>query len=153
TVIPQLEAYVNGGGVLWIEGPIQAGNGTSYVLPFGGTATFDTQSDNFIVDTSSPMIQGMPNPFTGNAASHVTFAGYPGGAHVVVVGGDTKGGPTTLYELRPSGPCGTPTPTPTVSGSVTPSPTCTPGAGKIYDIAGFGAAGVTSTNRIYDIAT
>src|ERR1043166_6994422 len=41
TVITQLEAYVNGGGVVWIEGPIQNGGGSTYVLPFGGTATFD----------------------------------------------------------------------------------------------------------------
>ena len=50
TVIPQLEAYVNGGGVLWIEGAIQSG---TYPLPFGGTATYNTQNDNFIVDTTS----------------------------------------------------------------------------------------------------
>ena len=47
------------------------------------------------------MIQGMPNPFEGDAASHVVLAGYPDYAHVVVVGGTTNGGPTTLYELRP----------------------------------------------------
>ena len=152
SVIPALEAYVNGGGVLWIEGAIQGG---AYPLPFGGTATYNPYNDNFIMDTTSPMIQGMPNPFQGDAASHVTLAGYPGNAHVVVVGGTMNGGPTTLYELRPV-PCGTPTPTPTASPSATAtamvtatptaSPTCAPpppnmvswwpGDGNANDIVG-----------------
>ena len=124
SVIPALEAYVNGGGVLWIEGATQDG---SFPLPFGGTATYNTQNDNFIVDTTSPMIQGMPNPFEGDAASHVILAGYPGNTHVVVVGGTTNGGPTTLYELRPSVPCSTatPSPTPTVTSTATATPTAT----------------------------
>jgi hypothetical protein len=46
----------------------------------------------------------------------------------------------------------TPTPTPTASPTPTPTPTCTPVA-KIYNIGGYGATDVTSTNRIYDIPT
>jgi hypothetical protein len=42
----------------------------------------------------------MPNPFNGNAASHVSFSGYPGAAHVIVTGGNAAGGATTLYELK-----------------------------------------------------
>ena len=42
-------------------------------------------------------------------------------------------------------PCGSPTPTPTGT------PTCTPSGSKIYNIAGFGASGQTTTTRIYDI--
>ena len=89
SAIPALETYINNGGVVWIEGAIQDGG---FPLPFGGTATYNTQNDNFIVDTSSPMIQGMPNPFEGDAASHAVLADYPGDAHVVVVGG-VCGGP------------------------------------------------------------
>jgi hypothetical protein len=68
------------------------------------------------------------------------------------VGGAATGGQS--YTLTP---CGSPTPTPTATASPTagtpsPTPTCMPSGGKIYNIAGFGAAGVTSTNRIYDIA-
>src|SRR5262249_18045090 len=114
--IPALETYINNGGVVWIEGAIQDGG---FPLPLGGTATYNTQNDNFIVDTSSPMIQGVPNPFEGDAASQAVFADYPGNAHVVVVGDACSGSPTTLYELR----CGTPTATPTATPTLTPTPT------------------------------
>ena len=125
SVIPALETYISNGGVVWIQGAIQNG---VFPLPFAGTATYNPQNDNFIVDTSSPMVQGMPNPFEGDAASHAIFAGYPGNAHVVVVGGINSGGPTTLYELRPSGPCGTPTATATPTATVTATATSTPTA-------------------------
>lgn len=122
--VPALETYITDGGVVWIEGAIQDGG---FPLPFGGTATYNTLNDNFIVDTSSPMIQGMPNPFEGDAASHAVFTGYPGNAHVVVVGGACPGGPTTLYELRPA--CATrpgTTPTGSPTSTPTPTPTCSP---------------------------
>ena len=57
-------------------------------------------------------------------------------------GGAATGGQS--YTLPP---CGSPTPTPTGT------PTCTPSNSKIYNIAGFGASGQTTTTRIYDITT
>ena len=46
-----------------------------------------------------------------------------------------------------------PTPTATIAPTPTITPTCTPSVGKIYNIGGFGASGVTNTTRIYDIGT
>src|SRR5207244_1103585 len=73
--------------------------------------------------------------FTGNFGNHANYTGLPGSAHVVVRETDANG-PPTLYDLRPSVPCGTatptptatrtPTPTPTVAGTATPTPTCVP---------------------------
>jgi len=63
---------------------------------------------------------GMPNPIPGNSASHLSFSGLPGLAHVIVTS-DASGQPA-LYELFPGGGGCTPTPSPTPS--VTPS--CTP---------------------------
>ena len=57
-------------------------------------------------------------------------------------GGAATGGQS--YTLQP---CASPTPTPTGT------PTCTPSNSKIYNIAGFGASGQTTTTRIYDITT
>ena len=49
SVIPALETYISNGGVVWIEGAIQNG---FFPLPFGGTAMYNPQNDNFIVDRS-----------------------------------------------------------------------------------------------------
>ena len=64
--IPALEAYISGGGVVWVQGAIQGSEEDSYPLPFGGQSNFDLSSSDPIVDPSSPMVQGVPNPITGN---------------------------------------------------------------------------------------
>ena len=146
--IPALEAYVSGGGVVWVQGAIQGegegGDGQSYPLPFGGQSNFDLSSSDPILDPSSPMVAGVPSPITGNFASQVSDEGLPDDADVVVVnchdengaGGDNCDGEggggdeqkPVLYDLRRGTSCeGTPTPTPTPS--VTPTPTATPGPG------------------------
>jgi Bacterial Ig-like domain len=126
--IPALEAYASTGGVVWVQGAIQGSPGDNYPMPFGGQGNgADFSSSDPVVDPSSPMMLGMPNPIPGNSASHVSFTGLPGPAHVVVIAG-TSGNPT-LYDLQIGGTCGaTPTPTPTVTPTATPTvtPTVTP---------------------------
>jgi hypothetical protein len=120
--IPALEAYVNAGGVVWIQGAIQGSPGDNYPLPFGGQGNgADFSSSDPIVDPASPMMTGVPNPIVGNFASHVTETGLPAGAHTVVISGVNSN--TVLYDLRPGGGCG-PSPTPTAT--PTASATCTP---------------------------
>jgi hypothetical protein len=134
--IPALEAYVSGGGVVWVQGAIQGEEESeedSYPLPFGGQSNFDLSSSDPIIDPSSPMVAGVPSPITGNFASHVSDGDLPDDAHVVVVncqdeegGGENCDGENgdeqkpVLYDLRRGTSCG-PTPTPSVS----PSPTAT----------------------------
>jgi hypothetical protein len=114
--IPALEAYINAGGVVWVTAAIQSCD--SIPMPFGGQGNgCDFGSNDPVVDPASPMMVGMPNPIPGNAASHLSFSGLPGLAHIVVTS-DASGQPA-LYELRPGGGGCTPTPTPT--------PTATPG--------------------------
>jgi len=146
--IPALEAYISGGGVVWVQGAIQGNDDSegneedSYPLPFGGQSNFDLSASDPIVDPSSPMVAGVPSPITGNFASHVSDEDLPGDAHVVVVtcededgngencdgdGGDEQN--PVLYELRRGASCA---PTPTPSG--TPTPSATPG-GCVF---GFG---------------
>jgi len=70
-----LEAYISGGGVVWVQGAIQGegeGEDDSYPLPFGGQSSFDLSTSDPIVDTSNPMVQGVPNPITGNFASQAS---------------------------------------------------------------------------------
>jgi hypothetical protein len=127
--IPFLEAYASSGGVVWVQGAVQ-GSGETYPMPFGGQGNDgDFSSSDPIADPASPMMLGMPDPIPGNSASHVSFTGLPGPAHVVVTA-STTGNPT-LYDLQIGGTCGatpTPTPTATVTPSVTPSVTPTPTA-------------------------
>jgi hypothetical protein len=132
--IPALEAYLTAGGVVWVQGAIQGSPGDTYPLPFGGQgngADF-SPSDN-VVDPASPMMISIPNPMTGNSASHVSFTGLPGPEHTVVI--NPSDNQPTLYDLQIGGTCGatpspspTPTATPTVSPSATPTstPTSTP---------------------------
>ncbi len=120
--IPALEAYINAGGVVWVQAAVQGSPGDVYPMPFGGQGNAaDFASSDPVVDPASPMMTGMPNPIPGNFASHVSYSGLPGGAHVVVISGNT--GQPTLYDLRPGGGCG-PSPTPTATPTATAS--CTP---------------------------
>src|SRR5438128_4444364 len=137
--IPALEAYVNAGGVVWIQGAIQGNPGDNYPLPFGGQGNgADFSSSYPFFDPASPMMAGMPNPIPRNFASHVTETGLPAGAHTVVISGVNSN--TVLYDLRPGGGCG-PSPTPT------PTPTATPGGctinGSITD------TDPTQTDRLF----
>ena len=108
--IPALEAYVSAGGVVWITAAIQTCD--AIPMPFGGTGTgCDFGKNDPIVDPASPMMTGMPDPIPGGAASHLSFTGLPGAAHIVVIT-DTTANPA-LYDFRPGENCGGPTPTPT----------------------------------------
>src|SRR5918996_756019 len=116
--IPALEAYISSGGVVWVQAAIQGSPGESYPMPFGGQGNAaDFAALDPIVDPASPMMVGMPNPIPGNSASHVSYSGLPGGAHIVVISGNNQ--QPTLYDLRPCGG-GTPTPTPTATPTGTP---------------------------------
>jgi hypothetical protein len=140
--IAALEAYVSGGGVVWVQGAIQGQgegeNEDSYPLPFGGQSNFNLSFSDPILDPSSPMVQGVPSPITGFFASNASDEGLPDDADVVVVncggdsgaGGDNCGGEEqkpVLYDLRRGTSCG-PSPTPSVSPTPTASasPTATP---------------------------
>jgi hypothetical protein len=125
SAIPALEAYAATGGVVWVQAALQ-GIGEAFPMPFGGQGNDGDFSDSDpVVDPSSPMMIGMPNPIPGTSASHVSFTGLPGAAHIVVMAGTTS--QPTLYDIQVGGTCGG-TPTPTPSPSVTPSatPTATP---------------------------
>ena len=111
TAIPALEAYAASGGVVWVQGAIQGNEGEDcYRLPFGGQSCVNLGFSDPIVDPSNPMVEGVPSPITGSAASHVADTCLPAEAHVVVVDGDDNN--TVLYELGPGAPCTSPTPTP-----------------------------------------
>jgi hypothetical protein len=124
--IPALEAYAGAGGVVWVQEAIQSCD--AIPMPFGGQGTgCDFSPSDNVVDPASPMMTDIPNPMTGNSASHLSFTGLPAPAHVVVV--NPADNNPVLYDLQFGGTCGatpTPSPTPSVSPTVTPSVTPTP---------------------------
>lgn len=131
--IPALEAYISSGGVVWVQGAIQSSEDEdSYPLPFGGESSFDLSASDPIVDPSNPMVQGVPNPITGNFASQASDEDLPGDADVVVVKNEdnqrVKGGgedqSPVLYDLFRGSSC-QPTPTPSPSPTTTPTATAT----------------------------
>jgi subtilisin family serine protease len=93
------EAYVNGGGFLWVSAASQGFNGGDFeggVLPGGATVHDAFEDSNKITDPAHPIVAGMPNPFTGSSASHETFADLVGGADVIATLG--SGADPTLIE-------------------------------------------------------
>ena len=136
--IPALEAYVNAGGVVWVQAAVQGSPGDVYPMPFGGQGNAaDFAGSDPVVDPANPMMAGMPNPINGNSASHVSYTGLPGAAHTVVISGNTA--QPTLYELFPGGGGCTPTPTPTAT------PSCTP----VVVTGSIDAGDPTQTDRLF----
>jgi hypothetical protein len=92
--------YVGAGGFLWVGAAAWGWNGGNFdgeQLP-GGTVVRGPvyEYTNEVVDETHPAMQGVPNPFTGSAASHAVFADLPQGAKTIARGHDT--GLPTLVE-------------------------------------------------------
>ena len=132
--IPALEGYISSGGVVWVQGAIQGGDGegedNSYPLPFGGQSSFNLGTSDPIVDPSNPMVAGVPSPITGNFASQASDEDLPGDADIVVVTGEDnqrvngEDQSPVLYDLFRGTSCvATPTPTPTATETESPKPT------------------------------
>jgi FG-GAP-like repeat len=96
--IAALQAYVNAGGVVWVQGAIQGSSGDSFPMPFGSVENWGLSASDFIVDTASPMVDTAPNPVTGSFASHGSYSSLPIEAHIVMRKTDANG-PPALYEI------------------------------------------------------
>jgi len=128
SVIPALQAYVLGGGVLWLQAAIQNGGPLTFSLPFGGTGTNDYENDDWIVNPGSSLMTGVANPMVGNYASHTSFTGYPASSQVMDTVGTTPGGATVeyVYQTGVCPPTATPNQTWTPTATWTLTPTLTP---------------------------
>ena len=99
----KFEVYVQQGGFLWFGAAafgFEDGNLDGVALPGGLTVHGPVYEDNNGVDTPDhPLVAGLPDPFSGTSASHVTFADLPGGA-TAVAHGVNSGEPTLVdYDL------------------------------------------------------
>ena len=83
--IDQLNAYVASGGALEYHA---AGFGPDdsplLTLPGGMHTVFSLSSTNFVLLPAHPLMTGVPNPFSGNAASHSYFTDIPANATRIV---------------------------------------------------------------------
>jgi subtilisin family serine protease len=95
----RLSAYVTGGGYLWFGSAafgFQDGNLDGFVLPGGLSIHGPAYEDfNTVAAPDHPLMAGMPNPFAGSSASHVTFGDLPAGATVIATG-QASGEPTLV---------------------------------------------------------
>ena len=99
----KFQAYVEAGGFLWFGAAafgFQDGNLDGVAIPGGLTIHGPVYEDQNGVDTPDhPLAAGLPDPFNGTSASHVTFADLPSGA-IVVAHAIQAGDPTLVdYDL------------------------------------------------------
>jgi hypothetical protein len=83
----QIDAFVQQGGRLEYHAAGYGFNGgepTLYTLPGGMTVTGDFPSTNVVLLPDHPIAANVPNPFTGNAASHVRFLNIPANAQLIL---------------------------------------------------------------------
>jgi len=90
--------YVAAGGTLFFSACDQGWNSghLNAPLPGGMAYSFNPAQYNDILNPCHPTVQGVPNPFWGNWASHGSFSNVPAGAEVIAVAQGT--GVPTLVE-------------------------------------------------------
>ncbi len=94
----RLAAYVAAGGVLDFHAAGNGWNGgdsTIVTLPDGLRIRSRLSGTNHVADGTHPVMQGVPDPFTGSYASHVYFTDLPPSAHVLATD-DYDRSPTLL---------------------------------------------------------
>ena len=99
--VSRLEEYASTGGFVWVEAASLGFNGGAFgdgVLPGGGTIVEEVfEFENDVADPAHPTMVDVPNPFTGDAASHSAFEDLPADAHVITTGADS--GLPTMVEF------------------------------------------------------
>src|SRR5206468_2125099 len=79
----KLETFVSSGGVLEFHAAgwgWQGGDASRVTLPGGMAINPYISYQNRVLDSAHPLMAGVPNPFSGNAASHAYFTAIPAGA-------------------------------------------------------------------------
>ncbi len=97
----KFENYVEAGGFLNFFSCDSGWNGGSLTAPLPGGMQWTGwiyENYNVIDDPSHPVVQGVPNPFWGNYASHGHFSNLPADAHVIAH--EQSGGQPTIVEYR-----------------------------------------------------
>ncbi len=79
----RIESFVRGGGVLEFHAAgwgWHGGDASLVTLPGGMHIRQYYSSINTVADPAHPLVQGVPNPFSGTSASHAYFTEVPAGA-------------------------------------------------------------------------
>ncbi|MGH2454935.1 MAG: carboxypeptidase regulatory-like domain-containing protein [Candidatus Limnocylindria bacterium] len=94
------DGYVQAGGFLWFGAAawgFSGGDLQGAPLPGGATISGPVFEDfNDVANPDHPMMQGVPDPFSGTSASHAAFENLPDGTDVIATGSDS--GMPTLIE-------------------------------------------------------
>lgn len=95
--VAKFEEFIDDGGIMLMS---VCTFGDSIQLPFGGSNPFNFQDFNYIVDPSHPIFTGVPNPYSGNSASHNSLAGLLAEDRVLVTMGSLPGGDPVMIERQ-----------------------------------------------------
>ena len=81
----EFEAYVDGGGFLNFFAADFGWNGGMLSAPLPGGIVWNASyaDSNNIDDPAHPVVQNVPNPFSGTSASHGYFSNLPDDAHII----------------------------------------------------------------------
>ncbi len=100
--LAEFEAFVNSGGVLIFNGADKGWqSGFWSELPGGVHHKKVYDRNNFVVDETHAITQGMPSQYTGYYASHDHFIDFPAGTRLITR--DSGGEPTTIEYTLGSG--------------------------------------------------
>jgi hypothetical protein len=98
--LAKFEAYVETGGFLNFFAADFGNNSGILTAPLPGGMTWWTgvlENYNVIDDPTHPVVQGVPDPFWGNLASHGHFGDLPANAHVIA--SEQSGAQPTIVEV------------------------------------------------------
>jgi hypothetical protein len=96
--LAKFEDFILGGGVMLLNYAEQSDYLPYRLPPFGGVNNDQLESDNYIVDPAHPIMAGVPNPYSGNSASHSYLTGLAPDDHILVTGGNAPGGNVVMIE-------------------------------------------------------
>jgi hypothetical protein len=100
--LSRITEYVDQGGFFWFGAAAWGWNGgdlADTALPGGATVQQSFQESNDVTEPDHPIVQGVPDPFNGAAASHAVFENVPEAADVIAVGGDDPRPTIVEYEI------------------------------------------------------
>jgi uncharacterized repeat protein (TIGR01451 family) len=96
--LTKFENYIDAGGLVLMSFCEFSGDMPYRNIPFGGANNWGGAYDNYIVDPDHPIFAGVPNPYSGNYASHNFLSGLLPTDRILVTSGNLPGGNVVMIE-------------------------------------------------------
>jgi uncharacterized repeat protein (TIGR01451 family) len=92
------ENYIDSGGIVLLNFADYSNSYPFRLLPFGGETDYMTERYNYVINPLHPIFLGVPNPYSGNSASHSYLWGLQPEDSILVTGGAAPGGNLIMIE-------------------------------------------------------